>query len=430
MDIESNDQKFSRVENQSSDARRSFLKYAALGSLASIASTPAASLEVSNNFLAAGSAVFNVIDFGAVGDGVSDDTIHIQNTINAAQSAGGGIVLFPAGVYLVNGAISIQNIAVTLQGVGPSSSIIQVPGGSNIDTITVTNVTGFTIKSMHIRSGTQRVSGRSIFLVNTQQALIEQVDMTHQCICCEISGGNTHAMRLCFWQMSNRTGVGLRVAGSMSNDTKVEHVYVVNAQIGFNILNTGAIIMHTCECILCNNGILINPGDNQSVYWSFFTNCAFDSSYDHTMWITTSGNGIVSGLTFVNCWSATSQIGNTCVVSGNVNGVDFIGHRFLNSALGSGLYLMGPAKNVHVDSCVAGGNINGHGFCAVNNASHFAIRNCHSGDYGVLNYNKWGVYITNGCSDYIVTGCHLSGNSVASIVDSGISPKLVNNNLV
>lgn len=53
----------------------------------------------------AGLGWFVVTDYGAVGNGIADDTIAIQNTINAAEAAGGGIVYFPAGVYIVGGAL-------------------------------------------------------------------------------------------------------------------------------------------------------------------------------------------------------------------------------------------------------------------------------------------------------------------------------------
>jgi polygalacturonase len=44
--------------------------------------------------------VFKVSTYGAVGDGARDNTTSIQNAINAANAAGGGIVEIPAGTFL------------------------------------------------------------------------------------------------------------------------------------------------------------------------------------------------------------------------------------------------------------------------------------------------------------------------------------------
>src|SRR5258708_2544296 len=49
---------------------------------------------------AAASAVYNVRDFGAKGDGVQNDRDAIERAIDAAVAAGGGQVYFPAGNYL------------------------------------------------------------------------------------------------------------------------------------------------------------------------------------------------------------------------------------------------------------------------------------------------------------------------------------------
>jgi Ca2+-binding RTX toxin-like protein len=46
---------------------------------------------------------FNVKDYGALGDGVTDDTAAIQAAIDAAHAAGGGTVYLPAGEYRVSG---------------------------------------------------------------------------------------------------------------------------------------------------------------------------------------------------------------------------------------------------------------------------------------------------------------------------------------
>lgn len=47
-------------------------------------------------------AVFNVLDYGATGDGVTDDRAACQAAIDAAVAAGGGAVFFPAGTYIFN----------------------------------------------------------------------------------------------------------------------------------------------------------------------------------------------------------------------------------------------------------------------------------------------------------------------------------------
>lgn len=45
--------------------------------------------------------VINVKDFGAVGDGITDDTEYINNAITYANSVGGGTVLVPNGIYMI-----------------------------------------------------------------------------------------------------------------------------------------------------------------------------------------------------------------------------------------------------------------------------------------------------------------------------------------
>lgn len=58
----------------------------------------------------------NVMDFGAVGDGVTDDHEAIQSAIDAASAGeGGGIITFPAGTYLAGDLIILKsNITVLL----------------------------------------------------------------------------------------------------------------------------------------------------------------------------------------------------------------------------------------------------------------------------------------------------------------------------
>ena len=97
--------------------------------------------------------VYNVkTGFGATGNGSSDDTASIQNAINAASSAGGGLVEVPAGTYMINLAYQMGEVGllmksnVTLQldagsvikaksGAPGTSYMIMFSGGSNMNIV-------------------------------------------------------------------------------------------------------------------------------------------------------------------------------------------------------------------------------------------------------------------------------------------------------
>lgn len=91
---------------------------------------------------------FNVVDYGATGDGSTDDTAAIQAAIDAAEAAGGGVVYFPAGVYVVGGAlqdtsrsnaqlllplvdaVDSEQITIVLRGATPPPAVMSVVGAT------------------------------------------------------------------------------------------------------------------------------------------------------------------------------------------------------------------------------------------------------------------------------------------------------------
>lgn len=76
-----------------------FLAFDASGNVSLVTGTPATP-----------SPWLNVKDYGAKGDGTTDDTASIQAAINACFSAGGGFVWLPVGTYIVNGIIIKSNV--------------------------------------------------------------------------------------------------------------------------------------------------------------------------------------------------------------------------------------------------------------------------------------------------------------------------------
>jgi len=65
------------------------------------------------------SSTYSVLDFGAKGDGKTDDTAAFQKAMDTATQAGGGVVLAPRGNYFFAGHLDVPE-AVTLKGIWES----------------------------------------------------------------------------------------------------------------------------------------------------------------------------------------------------------------------------------------------------------------------------------------------------------------------
>jgi hypothetical protein len=122
----------------------------------------------------------SVKDFGAVGDGVTDDTVAIQNAVNAVGA--GGRVNFPSGTFLVSSTINCLTNQ-QLLGNGVNNTIIQRYGNYG-NTLNFVNAGSANIKGMWFIHGTLpdsgftsltnlATTGSHIRFQNVQGALIE-----------------------------------------------------------------------------------------------------------------------------------------------------------------------------------------------------------------------------------------------------------------
>ena len=90
-----------------------------LAKLAGVATAASAWTVTGSAFAQETSRAFDVKAFGAKGDGKSLDTSSINKTIDAAASAGGGMVILPAGSYLCH-SIHLQSNVTLYLGEGAS----------------------------------------------------------------------------------------------------------------------------------------------------------------------------------------------------------------------------------------------------------------------------------------------------------------------
>ena len=120
--------------------------------------------------------VVSVKDFGAVGDGVTNDTAAIQAAINSKSGFLG--VYFPAGVYRVTSQITISTDRVMLYGDGSASRILFNPTANAVcflfdkgSTSSVQN----TIRDLTIYSTDTTYTKTAIKMVNVSQCVVENV---------------------------------------------------------------------------------------------------------------------------------------------------------------------------------------------------------------------------------------------------------------
>jgi len=104
----------------------------------------------------------NVKDFGAVGDGITDDSSAIQaaidyvaartivDTIDYAQG-GGGVVFLPRGVYLMNNWLGWTADGITLEGEGENATAFKVDMGNNVPDFIYVGIDDGTGRRVHFK---------------------------------------------------------------------------------------------------------------------------------------------------------------------------------------------------------------------------------------------------------------------------------------
>lgn len=135
-------------------------------------------------------AVINVKDFGAVGDGVTDDTAAIQAAIDAAN---GGTVYVPAGTYKTSATLNCTVIGASIVGDSAGTSIISAThttGAVIRFTRRFSNLRTIAITSSGVRASTTNTTGFGVQFesedvpdsttIRMQDCIADNVSVTNQ----------------------------------------------------------------------------------------------------------------------------------------------------------------------------------------------------------------------------------------------------------
>ncbi len=122
--------------------------------------------------------VRNVMAYGTTGatsvnDGVTPADAAIAAAVADVRAAGGGVVYFPPGSYLVNSPIVVAGSSTELRGAGAGATVIKINSGTN-DGIDCTASTSFAVRGMHV-TATSATTGKSLNVAGTTGVVIDGV---------------------------------------------------------------------------------------------------------------------------------------------------------------------------------------------------------------------------------------------------------------
>lgn len=179
-------------------------------------------------------APINVLDFGAVGDGVTDDAPAVQLAIDSAVS-GNGIIYFPAGTYLLNASVgpAVETFGLHYMGDGIQQTIIT--GNHNEGAVIFLNRSNCQVSNLTITSTASRTAGSATSTGGTWKdnvgLLIEPPDLASKaCAQCELN----HV------RISSQPSHGLAWIGPQQ-DNSMKHVLCQN-NIGHGAMFDGGIV--------------------------------------------------------------------------------------------------------------------------------------------------------------------------------------------
>ena len=141
----------------------------------------------------------DVTFYGAIGDGVADDTAAVQAAVNATAS---GSVYFPAGTFLLS-QIDIAS-PVQIEGEGPSATFIKA-GSATAVVFNITTTERVDVKELTFKpfvTATKQTSGAYIKISPASgfahDAVIENVDFTYANVGVHFENANIWSMVGCY----------------------------------------------------------------------------------------------------------------------------------------------------------------------------------------------------------------------------------------
>lgn len=366
--------------------------------------------------------------YGAAGDGTTDDTTAIQDAIDAVCAAGGGVVYFPAGTYLISATLTVICDGVALLGDGPAAAVILAdPSMATGNMVEITSADYCAIRELGLTSAAQKTGGVGILITSCLFTTVEYLRLNNQYDA--VKTVDSTVVRIVGLDVRNTAHHGFYFTGT-GNDFYMSQVVADNSPnaTGHGIFldsGTQAFIGEDCDLIHFANGLVITPSGTST--WHFFTGMIFDTNTNDGIHL---GDGAADlrGITFVNCWAASNG-SQGVYIGANVEGFQFIGGKVLNNGQNGFTVTSTTATRLTIADNLIVSNSQGSsgtysGIRVVGGVTHLSVTGNHS--YNGLSLGstqKYGLSLESGATDYLVLdGNDFHGNATGEISNlSGVT---------
>ena len=382
----------------------------------------------------------NIKDYGAKGDGVTDDTIAIKNAINYAETlindrmVDGATIYFPSGKYNISETLNIRksgisikgdSISTTLKDIGLNNYLFNFEGDLSLYRISLSNLT---LSSNNQQKKLIKINK----MINSQ---FENLIINNSYDCFEIiNAGKVFFRNIVFSQDITTT-----ISRYAFDITEGSDVHFTDIQIFANAVPTlpNSLIIRSCDGLYFNNShwhgtILIQPNDNKTLASIFFNNCYFDRGNSSCLEIGGSTTNPYRNFMFSNCYFRDCNRGVTISTTSIVELIQFTGCSFTQNKK-DGVFINSNTKNVIFNGCsFADNNVNNTstGSHITNTGQYITINNCQfvrggNNGYGVLSTGSYCSITNNNFALCEGNKLKITGGENSAINNTGIITKAV-----
>jgi hypothetical protein len=397
------------------------------------------------------------MQYGAVGDGVADDTAAVQAAINAASH---GTLLLGPHLYAINstGLTCSNTMKITGNQPGDAGSDPLRSGFVALSTnMTLLKLAsgciGSLFEDLYIkmdRAG-MNTSGWAIQTNTSGNVTFQRVQIDGACNGIDMSGFYWLISQMTILNAKGGSGcIGMRighatVASATTGAIYDSNIFSVNTtdRIGIGMLfeDMGGTKIAGNDVNFSTNGTVIKPGVNQAIFNAFFHDTVLGDTVQGSAFVidTATGGQAIQGIQCNGCWAATSangsgiEIKNTAGLPATaIAGINFVGARVMNN--GQNGVLISAGSDIDFESShICGNNVTAGSFAGISlgtGVSRVRIRGGAIGGTcgGRTTTQTVGVTLFSNNTNIVVAGVDLSqGNTSPISTGAGVSARIEGN---